>query len=99
MTNIGTFRAYVNEYLKSHPNLSKADTVLVRLLQPSEHGLPLEVYVFANDNNWIEYERIQSDIFDHLFAVLAVFGLRVFQSPSGADVVKLSAKGEKSDHV
>jgi miniconductance mechanosensitive channel len=99
MTNIGTFRAYVNEYLKCHPNLSKADTVLVRLLQPSEHGLPLEVYVFTNDNNWIEYERIQSDIFDHLFAVLAVFGLRVFQSPSGADVVKLSSKVEKSDEV
>jgi miniconductance mechanosensitive channel len=99
MTNIGTFRAYVNEYLKGHTNLSKTDTVLVRLLQPSEHGLPLEVYVFTNDNNWIEYERIQSDIFDHLFAVLAVFDLRVFQSPSGADVVTLSGKGLSSDEV
>lgn len=94
LTNIGTFRAYVNEYLKSNPKISKADTVLVRLLQPSEYGLPLEVYVFTNNNNWIEYESIQSDIFDHLLAVLDEFGLRVFQSPSGADVVKLKGSIE-----
>ena len=89
MTNVGTFRAYVNEYLKSHPKISTSNTILVRLLQASEHGLPLEVYVFTNDNNWIEFERIQSDIFDHLLAILSEFGLRVFQSPSGADVLTL----------
>lgn len=99
MTNVGTFRAYVNEYLKNHPKVSKTDTILVRLLQPSEHGLPLEIYVFTNDNNWIEYERIQSDIFDHLLAVLDIFGLRVFQSPSGTDVMMLGSKGVKSDGV
>ncbi|MGJ8656652.1 MAG: mechanosensitive ion channel family protein [Akkermansiaceae bacterium] len=99
MTNVGTFRAYVNEYLKSHPKISQSDTILVRLLQASEHGLPLEVYVFTNDNNWIEYERIQSDIFDHLLAILAEFGLRVFQSPSGADVLSLGAGGFKNNEV
>jgi len=92
MTNVGTFRAYVNEYLKGHPKISKSDTLLVRQMQPSEHGLPIEVYVFTNDNNWIEYEKIQSDIFDHLLAVLSEFGLSVFQSPSGADVLKISGK-------
>lgn len=86
MTNIGTFRAYVNEYLKSHPKISQKDTLLVRQLQPSENGLPLEVYVFTNDNNWVEYEKIQSDIFDHFLAVLGEFELRVFQRPSGSDM-------------
>ncbi len=92
LTNVGTFRAYVNAYLKSHPKISQTNTVLVRLLQASEHGLPLEIYVFTNDNNWIEYERIQSDIIDHFVAIMGEFGLRVFQSPSGADVVSLSVK-------
>ncbi len=92
MTNVGTFRAYVNEYLKSHPKISQMNTVLVRLQQASEHGLPLEIYVFTNDNNWVEYERIQSDIFDHFIAIMGEFGLRVFQSPSGADVASLSGK-------
>lgn len=99
MTNVGTFRAYVNEYLKSHPKISQSDTILVRLLQASENGLPLEVYVFTNDNNWIEYERIQSDIFDHLLAILAEFDLRVFQSPSGADVLSLRGKGFSGGEV
>jgi miniconductance mechanosensitive channel len=92
LTNVGTFRAYVNEYLKGHPKISKDDTLLVRQMQPSEHGLPIEVYVFTNDNNWIEYEKIQSDIFDHLLAVLSEFGLSVFQSPSGSDVLKITGK-------
>ena len=92
MTNIGTFRAYVNEYLKSHPKISQMNTVLVRLLQADEHGLPLEIYVFTNDNNWVEYERIQSDIFDHFTAIMSEFGLRIFQSPSGSDVVSLGTK-------
>ncbi len=92
LTNIGTFRAYVQEYLKSNPKISKNDTLLVRQLQPSEHGLPVEIYVFTNDNNWIEYEKIQSDIFDHFLAVLGEFGLRVFQSPSGSDMTAFVTK-------
>ena len=89
LTNLGTFRAYVAEYLKSHPKISQDHTLLVRQLQPTEQGLPLEIYVFTNDNRWIEYEGIQSDIFDHLLAVLPEFGLKVFQSPAGADFQNL----------
>jgi miniconductance mechanosensitive channel len=89
LTNLGTFRAYVAEYLKSHPKISKDHTLLVRQLQPTEHGLPIEIYVFINDNRWIEYEGIQSDIFDHLLAVLPEFGLNVFQAPAGADLKNL----------
>lgn len=89
LTNLGTFRAYVGEYLKSHPKISKDQTLLVRQLQPTEKGLPIEIYIFTNDNRWIEYEAIQSDIFDHLLAVLPEFGLNVFQSPTGADLKNL----------
>lgn len=85
MTNVGTFRAYVNEYMKNHPKISKENTLLIRQLQPTEFGLPIEIYVFSNDNGWIAYEAIQSDIFDHLFSVLKEFELRAFQSPSGLD--------------
>ena len=86
LNNLGTFRAYVGEYLKSHPKISKDQTLLVRQLQPTEKGLPIEIYIFTNDNRWIEYEAIQSDIFDHLLAVLPEFGLNVFQSPTGSDL-------------
>ena len=89
LTNLGTFRAYIAEYLKSHPKISKDQTLLVRQLQPTEKGLPIEIYIFTNDNRWIEYEGIQSDIFDHLLAVLPEFGLNVFQSPTGADLKNL----------
>lgn len=90
MTNLGTFREYVNEYMKSHPKISKDNTLLVRQLQPTEYGLPIEIYVFSNENGWITYEGIQSDIFDHLFSVLKEFELRVFQSPSGLDFAQLN---------
>lgn len=90
MTNVGTFRAYVNEYLKNHPKISNKETLLVRQLQPSENGLPIEVYVFSSDNRWIEYEGIQSDIFDHLMAVMREFGLGVYQNPSGANLEQLA---------
>jgi miniconductance mechanosensitive channel len=89
LTNLGTFRAYIAEYLKSHPKISKDQTLLVRQLQSTEKGLPIEIYIFTNDNRWIEYEGIQSDIFDHLLAVLPEFGLNVFQSPTGTDLKDL----------
>lgn len=85
MTNIGTFRAYVWEYLKNHPGIDQNQTILVRQLQSGENGLPIEVYAFTNNNAWITYEGIQSDIFDHLIAVSKFFGLRIFQRPSGID--------------
>jgi len=84
-TNIGIFRAYVQEYLRRNPNLHSNMTFLVRQLPPSETGLPLEIYVFSKDQIWANYEAIQADIFDHLFAALPTFGLRAFQNPSGHD--------------
>ena len=68
MTNIGTFRAYTEAYLRAHPKISKDLTLLVRQLQPTEHGLPIEIYVFTNVTDWLEYEAIMADIFDHILA-------------------------------
>lgn len=90
LTNIGVFRIYLENYLKSHPNISKEMTFLIRQLPSTEKGLPLEIYVFANDNNWVNYERIQADIFDHIFAVIPEFKLRIFQNPTGEDFKRLS---------
>lgn len=87
MTNIGTFRAYLERYLRQHPKIHKDMTFLVRQLAPTDHGLPLEVYVFSNDQKWANYEAIQADIFDHLYAVLPYFELRAYQEPSSYDVV------------
>jgi miniconductance mechanosensitive channel len=85
LTNIGTFRAYCVAYLRNHPKIHQNMTFLVRQLQPTENGLPLEIYVFTNDIRWPIYEGIQADIFDHMLAIIDQFGLRVFQSPSGRD--------------
>jgi miniconductance mechanosensitive channel len=85
LTNIGTFRAYVEAYLHHHPRIHQDMTFLIRQLKPSEHGLPLEIYVFSNDQVWAHYESIQADIFDHLLAVIPEFDLRVFQNPAGSD--------------
>ncbi len=82
ITNIGTFRIYVEKYLRSLKTVNPNLTLLVRQLQPSDTGLPIEVYCFANTTDWYTYERIQSDIFDHLLAILPVFDLRVFQRSS-----------------
>ena len=88
-TNIGAFRAYVQNYLENHPRIRQDMTLLVRQLQPTETGLPLEIYAFTATVAWAEYEAIQGDIFDHLLAILPEFGLRLFQSPSGADFGQL----------
>ena len=88
MTNMGTFRAYLIAYLQNHPFISDCMTLMVRQLPPNEYGLPLEIYVFTNDTEWVHYEAIQSDIFDHIFAVIPEFGLRPFQRPSGPDLVE-----------
>ncbi|MCX7585765.1 mechanosensitive ion channel family protein [Phenylobacterium sp. 58.2.17] len=89
VTNIGTFRAYVLAYLHAHPSISQDMTLLVRQLQPTPQGLPLEIYAFTNTTAWAAYEAIQADIFDHLIAILPEFGLQLFQSPSGKDVERL----------
>ncbi|MDR1759893.1 MAG: mechanosensitive ion channel family protein [Fibrobacter sp.] len=83
LTNIGTFRAYCLAYLRKHPGIHQSMTLMVRLLQPESSGQPVEIYAFANTTISSEYENIQSDIFDHLIAVLPEFGLCMFQNPSG----------------
>lgn len=89
LTNIGTFRAYVHAYLQNHPMINTDMTFIVRQLAPTPHGLPLEIYVFCKDKAWANYEAIQSDIFDHLLAIVPQFDLKVYQYPSEADVLKL----------
>jgi miniconductance mechanosensitive channel len=91
LTNIGTFRAYVRCYLAAHPNLRQDMPQLSRQLQPTAEGLPLEVYCFTDTVVWADYEMIQSDIFDHLYAILPEFGLRTFQGPTGHDIRAVGA--------
>lgn len=86
LTNIGTFRAYIEAYLKSHPNIHKSMTIMVRQLESDSNGIPIEIYAFTNTTVWVDYERIQSDIFDHIFSILPQFNLLVHQSPTGNDV-------------
>jgi len=95
LTNIGTFRAYVAAYLRHHPKVHQGMTFLVRHLQPTAEGLPVQIYIFSNDQVWANYEAIQADIFDHILAVIPEFELRVFQNPTGADFNALQA-GTKS---
>ena len=91
MTNVGTFRAYVQAYLLNHPMINKDMTFLVRQLKPTEFGLPIEIYVFSKDQVWANYEAIQADIFDHILAVLPEFDLRVYQNPTGSDFSALAS--------
>lgn len=90
MTNLGTFRKYLENYLLNHPKIHNDMTFLVRHLQPTERGLPLEIYVFSKDQEWAKYEALQADIFDHVLAIMHEFNLRVFQNPTGDDFRKLS---------
>lgn len=90
MTNIGTFRAYVAAYLQNHQNIHKDMTFLIRQLPPGSNGLPLEIYVFTSTTVWSDYEDIQSDVFDHIFAVVPKFDLRVFQNPTGSDFSRMT---------
>ncbi len=85
LTNVGSFRAYVAAYLRHHPKIHQGLTFLVRHLPPGENGLPIEIYVFSNDQVWANYESIQADIFDHILAVVPMFDLRLFQRPTGSD--------------
>ena len=86
LTNVGTYIAYIKAYLKNNKYIHDDMTFLVRQLSPTEKGLPIEIYVFSNNINWVEYEEIQSDIFDHLLSVLNEFELKVYQYPSGNDI-------------
>jgi miniconductance mechanosensitive channel len=90
LTNIGTFRAYVHAYLQNHPMINTDMTFIVRQLAPTPYGLPLEIYVFCKDKAWANYEAIQSDIFDHLLAIAGEFDLKVYQYPSGSDIMRMA---------
>jgi miniconductance mechanosensitive channel len=94
LTNLGTFRHYLLEYLERNPNIHPASemTLLVRQLQPGPDGIPIEIYAFSKDTRWARYEDIQSDIMDHVLAVVPDFGLRVFQNPTGKDLQALSTR-------
>lgn len=96
LTNIGTFRAYLVSYLKAHPKINQDLTLIVRQLDSSSEGLPIQIYAFTKTTEWIEYEDIQSDIFDHVFAVLPEFGLRIHEAPTGHDVRSLVEKDKKA---
>lgn len=85
LTNLGTFRAYIQAYLDNNPNIHKELIKMVRQLPPGEYGIPLEIYAFTSSTDWRTYENIQSDIFDHIIAVAPYFGLRLFQNPTGHD--------------
>ncbi|MEO0414555.1 MAG: mechanosensitive ion channel family protein [Verrucomicrobiota bacterium] len=89
LTNVGTFRAYIEHYLRNHPNIHQEYTLLVRQLQPTHNGLPIEIYCFTNETAWARYEAIQADVFDHLLAVAQEFELSVFQ----ADTIVFSPPG------
>lgn len=96
LTNIGLFRRYALEYLRNNPFVHKEYTLMVRQLQPTDTGLPLELYFFTNTTVWAEYENIQSDVFDHLFAVVGYFDLDVFQGVNGNDVRQLITTKDSS---
>ena len=93
MTNIGVFRAYIAAWLKDNPAISSEMTFLIRQLQPTDKGLPLEIYVFSSDKVWANYENIQADIFDHLLASVSFFDLAVYQTPSSLDFSRSFRKG------
>lgn len=81
-TNLGIFRAYLREYIKQNPNINHDMTMIVRQLQPTELGVPIQVYVFSRQKEWVEYEDIQSDLFDHIIAAVPMFDLKIYQRPS-----------------
>jgi miniconductance mechanosensitive channel len=91
-TNVGIFRKYLEVYLHQHPKINDDMTFLVRHLNPTDRGLPMEIYVFCKDKSWPVYESVQADIFDHILAVIPEFELRVFQVPSGTDVTNVLSK-------
>ncbi len=89
LTNLGVFRVYLTNYIKNRVNTLPGSTIMVRQLAPGENGVPIEVYLFVADIQWVNYESIQADIFDHILAVVEIFELRVFQNPTGYDIKQL----------
>lgn len=96
LTNLGLFRYYAEDYLRHHPLVDREGPVIVRHRDPDITGLPVQVYAFTTDNQFVPFEHIQSEIFEHLLAILDLFGLKVSQHPTGGDILELSAKSEKN---
>lgn len=88
LTNLGLFRKYINSYIETHPGVNKDMTIMCRHLQPTEKGIPIEIYVFTSDKRWINYEYIMADIFDHIIASVPYFGLEIFELPTGKAFVE-----------
>lgn len=97
LTNLGVFRKYLENYCKSLPRVNKNMTFIIRHLQPTEKGIPMELYMFSADTSWVNYEELQSDIFDHVLAVIPEFKLKVFQVPSGDDIRTMNTIFAKTD--
>ncbi|AUG51475.1 mechanosensitive ion channel family protein [Thalassospira marina] len=98
LTNLGTLRAYLVAYLRDHPRIRQDMTLMVRQLQPGPEGVPIEIYAFTNTVKWLEYEAIQSDVFDHVLAILPEFGLRIHQTPNGYDMRSLVRFDREPQH-
>ena len=98
LTNVGTFRVYVERFLHNHPEIAKDDTILVRQMDPGPTGLPIEIYCYTTTTDWNAYEAIMSDIFDHLYSILNQCGLFAYQQPSGRDFRKIRVIGNESCH-
>lgn len=96
LTNLGTFRAYLMAYLRSHPGINSDMILMVRHLQPTTNGLPMEIYVFTESVVWVQHESVQADIFDHVLAIVSEFDIRVFQNPAGHDLLRLKEEGSIS---
>jgi len=91
-TNIGIYRAYLHEYLKSIPTINHHEMTMVRQLPPADNGIPIEVYAFAIEKDWEKYEVVMADIFDHILAATRFFDLEIFQTTAGSDLKNLSMK-------
>ncbi|MBD3225076.1 MAG: mechanosensitive ion channel [Caldithrix sp.] len=92
MTNLGTFRAYINAYISKHPKINPGLTHMIRQLPPGPEGVPIEIYFFITETIWKNYEQVQADVFDHILAIVPLFDLRIFQNPTGGDFQQLIRK-------
>ena len=94
LTNLCTFRAYLTHYINNHPEIHRELISMVRQLQSTPEGIPMEIYCFTADTRWVEHERVQADVFDHIFAIAPAFGLQIFQNPS-ANNMRISLNSDK----
>jgi miniconductance mechanosensitive channel len=92
LTNLGLFRFYIEEYLRNHPLIDSSSVIMVRHAASTGNGLPVQVYAYTSNNEFIRYEHIQSEVFEHLYAILNEFDLKVYQQPTGEDILRLNEK-------